>query len=156
MIVEINTRADRSLFLMMPMMPVKKADIPQIPAISIGTASKGLLKNVSPPRCPEATRSWNNVNSAIKATMSHIDHLPNWVLGTKYSFTGWYYISFLYLSISYGFKGGYHTLRDLTSPWSAVLTRPLPFCLWCFSACYWLALFFLSPTGQTLIHVPIQ
>ena len=77
MIVEAHTRTDRSLLLMIPMIPAKKADIPEIPAIIIGTVSKRLLKNVSPPRCPEATRSWNNMNSAIKAIMSHIDHLPN-------------------------------------------------------------------------------
>ena len=82
-IVAMKTRTDRSLLLMIPMIPVKKADIPDIPAISIGTDSTRLLKNVAPPRCPEAIRSWNAMNNTIKAAMSHIDHLPKRVLGIK-------------------------------------------------------------------------
>jgi len=65
------------------MIPVKKADTPEIPAIIIGTDSARLLKNVAPPRCPEATRSWNVMNNTIKAIMSHIDHLPKRVFGMK-------------------------------------------------------------------------
>jgi hypothetical protein len=71
---------------MIQIMPVKKADIPETPAINIGMDSARLLKNVAPPRCPEDTRIWNNINSTIKGIMSHIDHLPNWVLGIKCSF----------------------------------------------------------------------
>ena len=85
-IVEMNTRTDRSLLLMILMIPVKKDDIPEIPAISIGKDRVRLLKNVAPPRCPEATRSWKVMNNTIKAIMSHIDHLPRRVLGIKYSF----------------------------------------------------------------------
>ena len=79
----MNTRTDRSLLLMISMMPVKKADIPEIPAITIGKDSARLLKNVAPPRWPEATRSWKAMNNTIKAIMSHIDHLPKRVRGTK-------------------------------------------------------------------------
>ena len=79
----MNTRTDRSLLLMIPMIPVKKADIPEIPAISIGTDSARLLKNVAPPRCPEATRSRNVMKNTIKAIMSHIDHLPKRVFGIE-------------------------------------------------------------------------
>ena len=84
----MNVRTDRSLLLMIPMIPVKNADIPEIPAISIGTDSARLLKNVAPPRCPEATRSQNVTNNTIKAIMSHIDHLPKRVLGIKRNFMG--------------------------------------------------------------------
>ena len=82
-IVARKTRTDRSLLLMIPMIPVKKEDIPEIAPISIGTDSKRLLKIVAPPRCPEATRSWNVMNNTIKAIMSHIDHLPKPVFGIK-------------------------------------------------------------------------
>ena len=83
MIVEMNTGTDRSLLLIIPMIPVKKADIPEIPAISIGMDSARLLKNVAPPRCPAFTRSWNIMIKTIKAIMSHIDHLPKRVFGIK-------------------------------------------------------------------------
>jgi hypothetical protein len=69
--------------LIIPIIPVKKANMPEIPDINIGTARVGLLKNVAPPRCPEATRSWNVMNSTIKAMINHIDHLPKRVLGIK-------------------------------------------------------------------------
>ena len=82
-IVAMNTRTDRSLLLMIPMIPVKKADIPEIPAISIGTDSARLLKNVAPPRCPEAKRSCNVMKNTIEAIMSHIDHLPKRVFGIE-------------------------------------------------------------------------
>ena len=82
-IVARKTRADRSLLLTIPMIPVKKADTPQIPAISRGINSARLLKTVAPPRCPEAKRSWNDMNNTIKAIMSHIDHLPKRVFGMK-------------------------------------------------------------------------
>ena len=52
-----NTRTDRSLLLMIPVTPVKKADMPEMPANNIGMESTRLLNNVAPPRCPEATRS---------------------------------------------------------------------------------------------------
>lgn len=84
----MNVRTDRSLLLMIPMIPVKNADIPEITAISIGTDNARLLKKVAPPRCPEATRSWNVMNNTIKAILSHIDHLPKRVLGIKRIFMG--------------------------------------------------------------------
>ena len=83
MIVAINTTTERSLLLIMPIIPVKNEDIPARAAISIGTDNKRLLKNVAPPRCPAATRIWNIMNNTIKVTMSHVDHLPKRVLGIK-------------------------------------------------------------------------
>ena len=83
MIVAINTSTERSLLLIMPIIPVKNEDIPAMAAISIGTDNKRLLKNVAPPRCPAATRIWNIINNTIKVTMSHVDHLPKRVLGIK-------------------------------------------------------------------------
>jgi hypothetical protein len=65
------------------MIPMIKAVIPEAPAINIGIDRARLLKNVAPPRCPEATRSWNVMNNTIKAMRSHIDHLPKRVLGIK-------------------------------------------------------------------------
>ena len=76
MIVAINTSTERSLLIIMPIIPIKNEDIPAMAAISIGTDSKRLLKNVVPPRCPKATRIWNVMNNTKKATMSHIDNLP--------------------------------------------------------------------------------
>jgi hypothetical protein len=39
------------------MIPVKNEDIAEIAAISIGIVRAKLLKKVSPPLCPEATRA---------------------------------------------------------------------------------------------------
>jgi len=50
------TEMDRSFSLIMLMSPVIKAAIPDVAARSIGTVRIGLLKKVSPPRCPEARR----------------------------------------------------------------------------------------------------
>ncbi len=58
------------------MIPVKKANRAEIPAITIGMDSARVLKNVAPPRCPEATRIWNTMNKTIKTVISHIDHCP--------------------------------------------------------------------------------
>ena len=79
----MKTRTDRSLLLMIPMVPVKKVDMPEIPAINIGIVRKRLLKNVAPPCCPEATRRWNNMNNKMKAAISQIDHWPKRVFGIK-------------------------------------------------------------------------
>ena len=58
---------------MILMIPVKKANIPVIPAINIGMDNARLLKNVAPPRCPEAITT---MNETIKTVISHIDHCP--------------------------------------------------------------------------------
>ena len=55
------------------MIPVKKANRAEIPAITIGIDSARLLKNVAPPRCPEAITT---MNETIKTVISHIDHCP--------------------------------------------------------------------------------
>ena len=67
---------DRSLYLMIPIIPVTKADMPEIAAITIGIVNARLLKIVAPPRCPEATRIWNNVNNTIKR-QTDCQILPN-------------------------------------------------------------------------------
>lgn len=82
-VVAKKTRTDRSLLLMMPMIPVKKADTPEIPASSIGIVSARLLKNVSPPRCPDATRSRNTKKKKSRLAVNPIDHLPIVVLGLR-------------------------------------------------------------------------
>jgi hypothetical protein len=66
---------------MTPINPVRKANTPEVPASNIGIVSTRLLKNVSPPRCPEATRSWNATKNTMKATINPVDHLPNAVFG---------------------------------------------------------------------------
>jgi hypothetical protein len=66
---------------MMPISPVTKAATPQVPAISIGTVSRRLLKNVSPPRWPERTRIRNNAKNRMKAAIKPTDHLPQEVFG---------------------------------------------------------------------------
>ena len=64
-------------------MPVMKAAIPEVAAISIGIVRIGLLKNVSPPRCPEATRIPNDARDTAKVKISQADHLPKLVLALK-------------------------------------------------------------------------
>lgn len=76
-----KTRIDRSLFLVTLINPITKANTPEVPASSIGIVSTRLLKNVSSPRCPEATRSWNAIKNKMKVTINPVDHLPNVVFG---------------------------------------------------------------------------
>ena len=66
---------------MTPISPMTKAETPEVPASNIGIVSMRLLKNVSPPRCPEATISWNAAKNTMKATINPVDHLPNVVFG---------------------------------------------------------------------------
>ena len=63
--------------------PVKKAAIPEVAATSIGIVRIGLLKNVSPPRCPEATRIPNDARDIANAKISQVERVPNLVLGLK-------------------------------------------------------------------------
>ncbi len=79
----MKTITERSLLLMIPIIPVKKADMPDIPAKSIGIASARLLKNVSPPRCPDAPSSMVNRKKMSDPTINPIDHFPRAVLGRK-------------------------------------------------------------------------
>ena len=74
---------DRSFLLTMLISPVMKAAIPEVAATSIGIVRIGLLKNVSPPRCPEATRIPNDARDTAKAKISQADHLPKVVVGLK-------------------------------------------------------------------------
>lgn len=71
---------------MIPKMPVRKANTPETPARSMGIVSARLLKNVSPPRCPKATNTWNKMNRAVSAIAKLIDHLPRSVVGMKLIF----------------------------------------------------------------------
>ena len=66
---------------MTPISPIRNASTPEIPASSIGIVSARLLKNVSPPRWPEATRSWNVTKNTTKAANNPIDHLPRYDFG---------------------------------------------------------------------------
>jgi hypothetical protein len=66
---------------MTPISPVTKAATPQVPARSIGTVSRRLLKNASSPRCPETTRMINNAKNRMKAAIKPTDHLPKEVFG---------------------------------------------------------------------------
>jgi len=42
-----------------------------------------LLKNVSPPRCPNATKIRNTAKNKKNAIISPVDHLPIMVLGLR-------------------------------------------------------------------------
>jgi hypothetical protein len=71
----------RSLFLIIPIIPVKNEDTARIPVISIVIASAGLLKNVSPPLCPAAIREYKAIAHRRKNINSLTDQLPKKVLG---------------------------------------------------------------------------
>lgn len=66
--------------------PVKKAAIPQIPASRPDIASAGLLKNVSPPRCPEITSNRSSTKNRTSPPINPIDHFPGALLGTMLIF----------------------------------------------------------------------
>jgi hypothetical protein len=68
---------------MIPVIPVKKADIPEIPARGTGIVSKRPLINVCLSRSPEATKNWIDMNNTMEAIAKPIDHLPRRVLGMK-------------------------------------------------------------------------
>jgi len=71
----------RSLFLIILVMPVKNAHVAEIPARSIGKASAGRSKNVSPPLWPEAINEYNIMKNRNETTISITDHLPRVVFG---------------------------------------------------------------------------
>ena len=71
----------RSLFLTILIMPVKNAHTAEIPAKSIGKASAGRSKNVSPPLWPEAINEDNIMKNRNETTISMTDHLPKAVFG---------------------------------------------------------------------------
>ena len=75
-----KTRTDRSLLLIMLIIPVRKADTAETPASSPGIPRVRLLKNVSPPRCPDATSIPNTAENKRNAIISPVDHLPTVVL----------------------------------------------------------------------------
>jgi hypothetical protein len=55
--VVINTMTERSFNLMISIIPMKKAAMPEIPAKRRGIANAKLLKNESPPVCPKGGNS---------------------------------------------------------------------------------------------------
>lgn len=99
--VVIKTKIDLSLLFIIPITPVTKADIADIPATIIGIVRQRLLKKLSPPLCPEATRTRNVMNNTMKMTNSQIDQLPKQVFGKIYDFTRQFYASVYTLSIQY-------------------------------------------------------
>lgn len=78
---DTNTEAARSLFLNILIVPVKNTHTAEIAAISIGIASERLLKNVSPPLCPDAIMAKNNMKNNIETPISLTDQAPSTVLG---------------------------------------------------------------------------
>ena len=66
---------------MMERIPVKKAHTANVAAISMGIVNVRLLKNVSPPLCPEATKTKKNAKNNIDIPISLIDQLPRVVFG---------------------------------------------------------------------------
>ncbi len=74
---------DRSLLLTMLIRPVINAAIPAVAATSPGMVRIGLLKNVAPPRCPEATRIPKEARDTAKVRISQADILPKLVVGLK-------------------------------------------------------------------------
>ncbi len=78
-----NTKIDRSLFLIIPKIPVRKAPVPKPNARSPVTASIGLLKIPCPPRCPKATRIRDVANDKKKKIISITDNFPFLVFGKK-------------------------------------------------------------------------
>jgi len=63
--------------------PVMNAAIPAVAAVRAGTVRIGLLKNVAPPRCPDATRIPNDPRDTAKVKISQADLLPQAVTGLK-------------------------------------------------------------------------
>ena len=66
---------------MMERIPVINAHTARIAATSMGIASERLLKNVSPPFCPDAIKEDNTIKNRMETTISLTDHLPCTVLG---------------------------------------------------------------------------
>ena len=79
----MNTATALSLLLVIPIMPVKKAAIPDNPAKTIGIEIERLLKKVSPPACSEATTILATIKKMTKPANSPKEHLPRVVLGIK-------------------------------------------------------------------------
>ena len=66
---------------MMERIPVKNAHTANMAAISMGIVSTRLLKNVSPPRWPKATRAANNMKKARANAINLTDQAPSTALG---------------------------------------------------------------------------
>ncbi len=76
-----KTSVDRSLLLMTPISPVRKANTPETPASSEGIVRARLLKYVSPPRCPNAIKIRNTAKNKKNTIINPVDHLPKGVFG---------------------------------------------------------------------------
>jgi hypothetical protein len=66
---------------MMERIPVKNEPIANMEAVSMGIVSKRLLKNVSPPLCPDAIKADNTMKNRMEITINLTDQLPRVVLG---------------------------------------------------------------------------
>ena len=65
-----------SLYFTTLIKPIKKASMALRAANIVGNANTRLLKNVIPPRCPEAIRARHKPIRAKKETHNLTDHLP--------------------------------------------------------------------------------
>jgi hypothetical protein len=75
----MKTITEWSLLLMIPIIPVKKADMPEIPTKIISIANVGISSLL----CPYV-RSISKANQkAIDPKIPPIDHFPRAVLGSK-------------------------------------------------------------------------
>ena len=83
--VATRTLVERSLLLTILIIPVKKADMPQIPANIIGIAIARFSKNVSISSPPPDAISISMVNRKKRgeATINPTDHFPRAVLGRE-------------------------------------------------------------------------
>jgi len=70
------------------MIPVKKADMPEIPIRNTGIVNKRPLVNERLSRRPEATKKANDIINTRKAKNKPVDHLPRRVIGIKRIFIG--------------------------------------------------------------------
>lgn len=84
-----NTRhCVNSMSFIMPVAPVINVQTPETPMRRAGMASVRLLKNVSPPRWPEAMRRRRVASKRKKMTVNPTDIFPRRVFGILFVPTG--------------------------------------------------------------------
>jgi len=76
MIVATKTTIDRSLSLMMLVIPVKNEAMAERADKTPGIAKYRLLKNVAPPRWPDQIKIFKIKNITTKAMINPTDHFP--------------------------------------------------------------------------------
>tara|TARA_Y100000310_G_scaffold85645_1_gene82489 strand:- start:700 stop:960 length:261 start_codon:yes stop_codon:yes gene_type:complete len=84
--VDRKTRMALSLLLIILIIPVKKAQIPDAAARSPGIVSLRLLKKVAPPLSPNAINIKNSPTKIARAIINPIDHVPNVLFGLNLIF----------------------------------------------------------------------